>query len=242
MTRVTLREAEAFFDAQTTFLNLVRLDREFVEADHPRDKDGKFGSNGAPSSESQANESVTAYETGGISPQEEKIVKQYGQGNSYNINKYLRDPKAGKAELKKNFGNRSAEAIKSMETDVKAMDKIIAKSKLKKDVKLYRGVSDFGFVEDLLKNVPLGGEISFLTFSSTSKSDKWAKDFTKNKSGSGGGVIHINAPAGANALDMGDYSRFGHDEQEVVLGRNAKYVLDKYDHKNKTVYLTLKKD
>lgn len=179
-----------------------------------------------------------------LNSKEEKALNEYGAGHSYNVNRYLRDPRLGRIELRKYAGSRSAEAISNMEKNIKTLDRIIEKSKLEKPQKLYRGVSDWSHVEDAIKNKDDNGEIQFKTFLSTSRSSKWADDFVAVKGGnkSAGGMITIDAPEGSNALDVGKASRFGDEEQEMLLGRNSKFRVKSYNEKTRELYLELVKD
>lgn len=204
---------------------LGRYDREFNESDHPRDSDGEFTTVGGDKGK-------------GLSDKEKKTLIEYGGGHSYNVNRYLRDPKAGKNEAKKHFGSRSNEYIKDLETTSKIVDAAVAKSKLNKNTDLYRGVSDFAHIRDIVSNLKSGESFTLPTFSSTSRSKEWASDFMSGKSGDKGMMV-INARAGSNALDMDQFARHGSEEQEMLIGRNQPLIFDRYDSKTKTVYLTL---
>lgn len=208
---------------------------KFKEEDHPRAEDGKFGSGGG----SSKNASITKVEGKGFDAKEKTAIEEYGQGNSYHINKFLRDPKAGAANMKKNFGSRAGEALSNMKRDIKLLEKAIDKSVITKDTTLFRGVSDFSYIEKMMKDGD--GTITFPTFSSTSKNQKWASDFSAANGGdkSKGGLLVIDAPAGSKGLDMQDASRFGHDEEEVVLSKDQKYKITKFDEKTRTLHVTL---
>ncbi len=208
-----------------------RSDAQFKEEDHPRSPDGKFGSGGGGSGrETSFSKPLTSAET--------SELKQYGQGHSYNVSKYMRDPKAGNAEFKKNFGSRAAEAKKNMDKTIKSVRSAIDKSSLEQDTKLYRGVTDFSYVRSAVEGLKAGDEVKFNTFSSTSTNEKWADDFTKGGKGDKGKIV-IEAKRGAKALNMDDYARFGSEEQEVLLSDTSSFKLKSYDPKTNTVTLTL---
>lgn len=207
---------------------IVRMD-DFNESDHPRASDGKFGSGGGSAGNGGKPD---------LTSKESKAISEYGQGNAYNVNKYLKDPKAGKAEAKANFGARAAEYTKSIESDAKTIDGIISKATLSEDTKLFRGVSDFAHLRDAVSDLKPGDTFSLPTFSSTSRSEKWAKGFMEGKSGDKG-LIVIDAKAGANGLNMDAHARHKGDEQEVLLGRNAPFKFERYDAKTNTIHVTL---
>lgn len=213
---------------------------EFNEGDHPRGQPGnagQFGSGGGGGSEGEKS-SAPAGTAPALSDKEKTTLARYGEGHSYNVNRYLRDPKAAKAEAKKNFGARAGEYIKGLETASKTIDAVIAKSKLQKDTDLFRGVSDFAHVRDAVANLKPGETFTLPTFSSTSRSKEWATDFMSGKSGDKGMMV-INAKAGSNALDMDQFARHGSEEQEMLIGRNQPLVFDRFDPETRTVYLTL---
>lgn len=202
---------------------------DWNESDHPRASDGKFG-NGGSTAGNAGRPDLTA--------KENKTLSEYGEGNAYNVNKYLKDPKAGKAEAKANFGSRAAEYTKSIEADAKTIDGAIAKATLSDDTKLFRGVSDFAHIREVVSGLKPGETFSLPTFSSTSRSEKWAKGFMEGKSGDKGMII-IDAKAGANGLDMDAHARHKGDEQEVLLGRNAPFKFERYDAETNTVHVSL---
>lgn len=206
-------------------------ENSFKESDHPRARNGEFGNGGSGGTKSGSGSSE-------ISDAEKKVIARYGEGNSYNINEFLRDPKAARAKAKKDFGARAGEYIKSLETSAKAVDSAIAKSTLHADTTLYRGVSDFGHVRDAVAALSPGETFSFPTFSSTSKSKDWAKDFMEGKSGDKGMIV-IDAKAGANALNMDEFARHKADEQEFLIGRDQDFVFNGFDEKTNTVHLSL---
>lgn len=240
-----------------------RADSDFKEGDHPRGQPGnagQFGSGGGGAGSGSGGGKSAGGEgkpgksaAGGGSPQkkltndpklddkEKKVISSYGEGNSYNVNKYLRDPKAGKAEAKKHFGARAAEYTSGMEKTAKVLDKAIAKSTLESDAVLYRGVSDFDHIIERVKGLKSGDSFNLPTFSSTSRSKEWASDFMKGKSGNKGMIV-INAKAGAHALDMDEFARHKGEEQEMLLGRNTDFKLDKYDPDTGTVFVTISGD
>lgn len=226
----------------------ARFDDVWNESDHPRAEDGKFGSGGTSGNKSREPEKTR--ERGApptsrtsktklskpLTPDEEKTMASYGQGNSYNVNKFLRDQKAAKAELKKTMGSRYGEAVLKMEKHIKNVQSAIDKSELEEPTKLYRGVTDFSYVREAVSGLKSGDAVSFGTFSSASRSKEWAEDFTKGGKGDPG-IIIINAQKGAKALDMDKFARFGEEEQEMLLSNKAKFRFEKLE--GNTVYLTL---
>ena len=155
------------------------------------------------------------FSTAFLSEKEKDAVKIYGSGDSYNINKFLRDPKSGRANMRKTAGKRAQEAIRSMEQRIKTLDSAISKSVTTQKMTLYRGVVDFGYIENAVNKMKEGDTLSFQTFTSTSRSQEWANDFREDKPASG--MIIIDAPVGSHAIDMGEASRFGNEEQEMLL-------------------------
>lgn len=231
-------DADGITDVLNALLDLLGDDDDdvvedsgFSESDHPRGQPGNAGQFGPGGSGS----SGAGQE---LSDKEKMTLSRYGEGHSYNVNRYLRDPKSAKAEAKKNFGARAGEYIKGLEATSKTIDAVINKSILSKDTELFRGVSDFSHIRDAVANLKPGESFTLPTFSSTSRSKEWATDFMSGKSGDKGMMV-INAKAGSKALDMDQFARHGSEEQEMLIGRNQPLVFDRYDPESKTVYLTL---
>ena len=203
-------------------------DAEWEESKHPRGQPGNAGQFGLGGGGGKKADTKLV----SLSPYEEKIAKEYGEGGGAHwINKYLRDPAAFK---KQNPGPRTAAWIKSLQKDAKTMDGAIEKSRLTQDVTLYRGVIDFSGFD----NSKPGEEFSLSTFSSTSRSKEWAQEFAEFR-GRRGGLIVIDAPKGSHALDMALFARHGSDEDELLLPRNSKFRVENYDSGRRELHVTL---
>lgn len=131
---------------------------------------------------------------------EVKVVKQYTQGESSNLNKKLRAGTVGK------FDNPHL---------IPQLDGLIQQAKLPHDMELYRGIRG-KYVNQFTENSIVGDA----AFQSTSLSKTVAEQFAaKDKNGM---VVIIKAKAGAKALPIDGHSHFD-TEHEVVLPRNSTY-------------------
>jgi hypothetical protein len=137
-------------------------------------------------------------------------VRNYQQGAA--INGHLRDlnsPTDFVREIAKNNLDKNQLA---------AMDSAIAKSRLKEDTTLYRGVNK------LLINVPGVGEtFTDPAFASTTTDKRVAAGF--------GDVVQINAPAGTHAVDVSDMlkDRAHYSQGEHILARGTTYRVDQLE-------------
>ena len=109
-------------------------------------------------------------------------------------------------------GNRPTGSIGEK---IEAMDKVLAKSALSQDIKLYRGIKLEEAQAIFGKEITTGSIIFNKAFSSASLSEETAKTF------SGGVLLHIDAKAGAHAYDIRHLS-IHPSEKEIVLPREAK--------------------
>lgn len=149
-----------------------------------------------------------------LSKAEKNAVFVYTTSKYTSINGKLRKGKALNASEKNTVAN---------------LDNAMKKSKLSKDTTLYRGTSPEGL--GINKNIRemsaadvkslIGKTIKDSSYTSTSKNQKAADNFSGRGDYKGNVKIVITAKKGRKALDVGNNSNFGDREQEVILPRGA---------------------
>ena len=151
---------------------------------------------------------------GAYSPQkaDKDTFKKYSGGISLDVNGYLRE---GDSK------NKEFDAV------TKTLDSALAKSVLKKDITVYRGMN---ISEEQLGKLQKGTIFTDRAFISTSRSRSTAQQFVHN-----GVLTEIKLPAGSRALNVMPFSSF-RGEMEVLVPRNAKLkIIDFSSTGNKRV-------
>lgn len=190
-----------FVVEESAFEVISRADVKDFNPNHDPDN-GEFTSGGGDSGLTKVD--------GDFTQEEKDQVREYQNGSD--INGHLRDLDNPKAyDFQKTHARNSLN-----KKQLAAMDSAIAKSKLKEDTVLYRGVPK------ILLDVPLvkGETFKDPAYVATTAEKKIAGGF--------GDVIEIHAPAGTNALDVSgmlqDKSRY--HQGEHILARGLTYRVD----------------
>lgn len=185
---------------------------EWQENKHPRAGNGQFGygggsAGGSSSSGAQNSQSETVAQRGKLTEQQHVDMKDYKEGGFRDLNAYLRG------------GQTRPGVATEYDKTAKRMDAAIAKSSLKQDTKLYRGIDHPLIAANAEKLI--GRDVDVATFQSTSTDSRVATDFAGM--GKGAVVFQINAKAGTPALGMDQFEVLGNSgENEVLLGRGGK--------------------
>jgi hypothetical protein len=114
--------------------------------------------------------------------------------------------------------------------DIFNMDDAIARSPaFENDVRLFRGVGDDVFPDD----IPAGTELVDNGFASTSRRAEKGASFAAANDGK---MIEIRAPAGTKSLDMSGFRKIMAQEQEQILARRSKirFTGERYVYEGET--------
>ena len=218
-----------------------KYDSKFKESDHPRAKDGKFGSGGGGSSpKSKGGESAPEEKTGlagvktktnaVLSDPQKKAIAAYGGMGYHDMRKIMLN---SKTPMNKEHFERAKENINEL-------DKAIESSELAQDITLMRGM--YGVPElASLDNSSIGKEIDSPSYWSTSSDEKIARQFTS----SGGNaknpskdavMLNIKMKKGQKALDVStlknELNPGTTNEKEMLLPRGTKFKVTGVSKKN----------
>lgn len=184
------------------------INSEWDESEHPRARDGKFGSgggNGGSEAVGKKPETEEFSAAGEITQSQKDAVEYYKRVGYAKVNGFLR-------------GNK-VQDMSEQKAIIGQLDAAINSSRLNKDTTVYRGMYN---VPDLnrLGEGAVGQEISMPTYWSTSVDAKTAKQFSMEASQKGkNAFFEIRLKAGQRALDATQ----GTAEPEVLLPRGQKY-------------------
>lgn len=192
-------------------------DARFIESEHPRGQPsnkGQFGPGGGGLAEAK-----------GFDPEQRSAVKAYTGAAYRPINALLRAGKPLSAEH---------------ETIAKGLDSAIDGNRLRVETKVFRGLPSAP-TKELTESGRLkkGERFQCDEFLSSSASQEEAEKFAQVSNSNM--VLHIVAPAGSRASDVAKYSD-APDEAEVLIGRGAKFVIEKWDAKRRILSVRLEHD
>lgn len=135
-----------------------------------------------------------------------------------------------------NTYHRYGHALMAMDEDVEAisktLDSALRKSTIEKNTTVYRGVQLETQGGDLYTDVKPGQTITEPGYMSTTRQQS-VTDYYRNGKGA---IIKIDIEAGAHAVDMNLYGTG--DEDEILLPRNTKLVVENVEIKNGTKIIT----
>ncbi len=124
-----------------------------------------------------------------------------------------------------------------LQSDINNLDSAIAKSTLKKNTTLFRGVKPTHPISQKLNELQGGEILEDVSFQSTSLNRMTATDFTADRddweSMDTGVVLRILAPKGTNALPI--LNSKNSQEQEFLLPRNSKFKVVSADTTTKEI-------
>lgn len=161
-----------------------------------------------------------------ITPEDKNLIEWYRDGGYRQIAEFLFDNNfSDKAE----YPNGS---IKSLTECIKKLDNILEKTKIKKDVVLWKGLKSNSYRDkksliDVITEMNVNDTYTFKNFFSTSINFQYALFSFAFQNSFGKHMMKINTPAGTK----GTYISHDQTENEVVLQRNQTIKLIKsYDY------------
>jgi ABC-type Fe2+-enterobactin transport system substrate-binding protein len=185
--------------------------------DEPRDKNGEWSGGG---------ESASRKGGRSFSDQQHIELKDYAEGNYKNLNGYLHNTDS----VRKDRPQLAA----AYDKQIAHIDAALAKSKLSKDIVVYRGIQS----EYALTNADklVGRTVNADGFQSTSLNRNVAENFASQ--GRGSLVLEITARKGTNAINMEPFKTNGNSgEQEILFGHGKQIKVTGVDRSRRILVI-----